>query len=154
MPSVLHPVLDGAGRLPAVQADTLRAAFGLREADVPGRFLVAVAVLALLSEVARDRPVLCVVDDAQLADGPSMEALAFVARRLEADPVALLVAVREGEGREVGTTGLPELRLSGLDLPSSAALLPERCGAGLAPPGRVPLAPGPGGSPPVPIYTA
>jgi len=129
---VLHPVLDGAGRLPATQADALRAAFGLREADVPSRFLVAVAVLALVSEVARDRPVLCVVDDAQLADGPSMEALAFVARRLEADPVALLLAVREGEGREVDTTGIPELRLSGLDPPSSAALLRERCGAGLA----------------------
>jgi len=76
---VLHSVLDGAGRLPAAQADTLRAAFGLREADVPGRFLVAVAVLALLSEVARDRPVLCVVDDAQLVDGPSMEALPHAA---------------------------------------------------------------------------
>src|SRR5260370_2281817 len=121
MTSVLHPVLDGAGRLPAVQADTLRAAFGLREADVPGRFLVAVAVLALLSEVARDRPVLCVGDDAQLADGPSMEALAFVARRLEADPLALLVAVRQGEGRQGGTHRRPQPPPSGPSLPSSPA---------------------------------
>ena len=144
---LLHPVLDGAGRLPAAQADALRAAFGLREADVPGRFLVAVAVLALLSEVASDRPVLCVVDDAQLADGPSMEALAFVARRLEADPVALLVAVREGEGREVDTTGMPELPLSGLDPPSSATLLQERCGANLAPAVGDTLARSAGGNP-------
>jgi len=144
---LLHPVLDGAGRLPAAQADTLRAAFGLREAEVPVRFLVAVAVLALLSEVARDRPVLCVVDDAQLVDGPSMEALAFVARRLEADPVALLVAVCEGEGREIDTTGMPELRLSGLDPPSSAALLQERCGAGLAPAVGDTLARSTGGNP-------
>jgi len=144
---LLHTVLDGAGRLPAAQADALWAAFGLREADVPGRFLVAVAVLALLSEVATDRPVLCVVDDAQLADGPSMEALAFVARRLEVDPVALLVAVREGEGREVDTTGMPELRLSGLDPPSSAALLQERCGASLAPAVADTLARSTGGNP-------
>jgi DNA-binding CsgD family transcriptional regulator len=144
---VLHPAMYGSARLPTVQSDALRAAFGLREADVPGRFLVAVAVLALLSDVAEDRPVLCVVDDAQLADRPSMEALAFVARRLEADPVAMLVAIREGEGREVDTTGMPELRLSGLDPPSSAALLQERCGAGLASAVGDTLARGTGGNP-------
>jgi DNA-binding CsgD family transcriptional regulator len=144
---LLHPVLDGSERLPATQADALRAAVGLREADVPDRFLVGVAVLTLLSEVAGERPVLCVVDDAQLADRPSMEALAFVARRLETDPVAMLVAVREGEGRDVDTTGMPELRLSGLDPPSSVALLDERCGARLAVPVGDTLARSTGGNP-------
>jgi DNA-binding CsgD family transcriptional regulator len=144
---VLHPAMYGSARLPTVQADALRTAFGLREADVPGRFLVAVAVLALLSDIAEDRPVLCVVDDAQLADRSSMEALAFAARRLEADPVAMLVAIREGEGREVDSTGMPELRLSGLDPPSSAALLQERCGAGLASAVGDTLARGTGGNP-------
>src|SRR5215470_305562 len=65
---LLHPVLDVMARLPVAQADTLRAALGLQPAEVPDRFLVAVAVLALLSEAAREQPVLCVLDDAQLAD--------------------------------------------------------------------------------------
>jgi predicted ATP-dependent serine protease len=65
---LLHPVLDGSERLPAAQADALRTAFGLKETDVPDRFLVAIAVLTLLSEVAGQRPVLCVVDEQIQAD--------------------------------------------------------------------------------------
>src|SRR5215470_10510265 len=66
--ATLHQLLDVMARLPVAQADTLRAALGLQPAEVPDRFLVAVAVLALLSEAAREQPVLCVLDDAQLAD--------------------------------------------------------------------------------------
>ncbi len=129
---LLHPVLDVTARLAVAQADTLRAALGLQPADVPGRFLVAVAVLALLSEAAREQPVLCVLDDAQLADRASMEALAFAARRVQCDPVAVLVAARDLEGRDFDTAEMRELRLSGLGPGPAAAVLAERCGAGLA----------------------
>jgi DNA-binding CsgD family transcriptional regulator len=119
---VCGPFLDRLDRLPAPQADALAVAFGLRPGDAPDPFLVGLAVLTLLSGVADERPLLCVVDDAQWLDRPSAHALAFAARRLMAEPVALVFAVREPcEARELAI--LPELTLEGLADQDARALL-------------------------------
>jgi hypothetical protein len=123
MHQLLWPVLDRAEALPAVQAAALRGAFGLSADRVDDRFLVSVALLGVLTAVADDEPLLCVVDDAHWLDSASAEALVFVARRLQADPVALLIAAREGEARRFEAPGLPELALGGLDERDALALL-------------------------------
>jgi DNA-binding CsgD family transcriptional regulator len=105
------PMLDKLAGLPDPQREALGVAFGLSTGAAPDRFLVGLAVLSLLSEAAEQEPLLCVVDDAQWLDQASAQALAFVARRLLAEPVALVVASRE-PGEEFG--GLPELLVGGL----------------------------------------
>src|SRR5215468_1343477 len=105
------PLLDRLEGLPAPQRDALGIAFGLRSGGVPDRFLVGLAVLTLLSEAAGDRPLLCLVDDAQWLDRASAQVLGFVARRLLADPVGLLFAARD-PGEELG--GLADLEVRGL----------------------------------------
>jgi DNA-binding CsgD family transcriptional regulator len=105
------PMLDRLGQLPRPQRDALGVAFGLTGGSAPDRFLVGLAALSLLAEVAGDRPLLCVVDDAHWLDRASAQALGFVARRLLAEPVALLVAARE-PGKEFA--GLPELVVGNL----------------------------------------
>ncbi|WP_030674797.1 ATP-binding protein [Streptomyces sp. NRRL B-1347] len=126
---------DRLDALPAPQARALRAAFGLdvgvRAADdEPGgaghgssadRFLVGLAVLSLLGEIAEERPLLVLVDDAQWLDQASVDALLFAARRLGSDPVALVFAVRDGH--PFPASGLAELRLTGLDERTGARLL-------------------------------
>jgi predicted ATPase len=89
------PLLDRLSRLPVPQRRALEVVFGLGDGDAPDRFLVALAVLSLLSEVSGDRPVLCVIDDAQWLDHASALSLAFFARRLLAEPVGLVFAARE-----------------------------------------------------------
>jgi hypothetical protein len=107
-------------RLPQPQHDALGVAFGLSEGPTPNQFLVGLAVLGLLSEAAEGRPLLCVVDDAQWLDSASARALAFVARRLLAERIALVVATRE-----VGDAlaGLPELHVEPLGRRDARALL-------------------------------
>jgi DNA-binding CsgD family transcriptional regulator/tetratricopeptide (TPR) repeat protein len=120
---LLWPVLDRADDLPELQAAALRGAFGLSPDRVEDRFLVSVAVLGMLTAVADDEPLLCVVDDAHWLDSASADALVFAARRLQADPVALLFGAREGEARRFEAHGLPELGLAGLGEAEARALL-------------------------------
>src|SRR3954470_7878611 len=119
------PMLDRLERLPGPQCDALGAAFGLTTGHAPDRFLVGLAVLSLLAEVSEERPLVCVVDDAQWLDRASAQALAFVARRLLAESVGVIFAVRTG-GEEGGLTGLPELVVGGLSDRDARALLALR----------------------------
>ena len=105
------PMLDKLRGLPDPQRAALGVAFGLSTGAAPDRFLVGLAALSLLSEVAEQQPLLCVIDDAHWLDRASAQALAFVARRLLAEPVALVFATRE-PGEEY--RGLPELLVGGL----------------------------------------
>jgi hypothetical protein len=89
------PMLDCLGRLPGPQRDALGTAFGLRAGPAPDHFLIGLAVLSLLAEVAADQPLVCVVDDAQWLDRASAQVLAFAARRLLAESVLVIVATRE-----------------------------------------------------------
>jgi DNA-binding CsgD family transcriptional regulator len=116
---LLAPLLD-LDRLPGPQRDALRTAFGLSAGPVPDRFLVGLAVLGVLSEAAAERPLVCVVDDEQWLDRASVQALGFAARRLAADPVGLVFAVRAA-GAELA--GLPELVVEGLREDDARALL-------------------------------
>jgi hypothetical protein len=92
------PYLDRLNKLPALQQEALGTAFGLQPGNAPDRFLVGLAVLTLLSEVAEERPLFCVVDDAQWLDHTSAQILGFVARRLLAERIALVCAARTGAG--------------------------------------------------------
>ncbi len=116
------PMLDRLGALPEPQQAALGVALGLSSGAAPNRFLVALAALSLLAEVAAERPLLCLVDDAQWLDAASGQVLGFVARRLLAESVAIVFAVREPTN-ERELVGLPELALGGLPEEDARALL-------------------------------
>jgi DNA-binding CsgD family transcriptional regulator len=114
------PMLDRLDRLPAPQQDALAVAFGLSTGAAPDRFLVGLAVLSLLAEVAEEQPLLCAVDDAQWLDRASAQALVFVARRLLAESVALVLVTREPNEE---LRGFPGLVVEGLRNGDARALL-------------------------------
>jgi len=114
------PMLSRAEHLPGPQRDALQIAFGIAAGPQPDRFLVGLAVLSLMSGVAGERPLICLVDDEQWLDRASAQALGFAARRLAADPVGLVFAARE-PGSELA--GLPELEVAGLRDHDARALL-------------------------------
>jgi DNA-binding CsgD family transcriptional regulator len=116
------PMLDLRERLPAPQRDALAVAFGLHAGPAPDRFVVGLAVLGLLSEAAGEGPLVCVVDDAQWLDQASAQIIGFVARRLLAEPVAVVCAARTGVGDDV-LAGLPQLAIEGLDDGDARSLL-------------------------------
>ncbi|UBU10301.1 ATP-binding protein [Nonomuraea gerenzanensis] len=105
------PMLERVEVLPKPQQLALRTAFGLAEGPPPARFMVGMAVLSLLSETSRERPLLCVADDLHWLDRASAQALGFVARRLGADPVGMVFGARTPTDE---VAGVPELRLRGL----------------------------------------
>jgi DNA-binding CsgD family transcriptional regulator len=114
-------MLHRLDRLPDPQRDALSVALGQHSGSPPDRFLVGLAVLGLLSEVAARQPLLCVIDDAQWLDQASAQALAFVARRLDAESVAMIFGTRDPAGGDLA--GLPELRLGGLSDADARVLL-------------------------------
>src|SRR3984957_14951360 len=114
------PVLDRLERLPVPQRDALLTTFGLRAGPGPGRFLVGLAGLGLFSGGGDERPLVCVVDDAQWLDRASAQCVAFVARRLLAESVVMLFAAREPSDL---LTGLPELVVRGLRSAEARSLL-------------------------------
>src|SRR5262249_5973799 len=116
------PLLELRERLPAPQRDALATAFGLTAAPAPDRFVVGLGVLGLLAEVAEEQPLLWVVDDAQWLDQASALTLAFVAHRLFAESVGLVLAVREPSDQPEWR-GLPELAVGGLGDDDARALL-------------------------------
>jgi len=112
---LLRPILDGLTALPGPQRLALGAAFGLVDGGSKDAFLVGLATLTLLADGAADSGILVVIDDAQWLDRPSAEALAFVARRLGSDPVAMLVGLRDGEGSPIEGSGIEQVGLPPLD---------------------------------------
>src|SRR3954453_12487687 len=116
------PLLDRLGALPHPQQDALSVALGLASGDVPDRVLVGLAVLGLLSDAAEERPLLCLVEDSQWLDEASGLILGFIARRLLAESVAMVVAVRDPNPRR-DFDGLPELLLHGLAEEDARTLL-------------------------------
>ena len=114
------PVLDRLEHLPVPQRDALRTAFGMSEGPAPDRFLIGLAVLSLLSEVAEQQPLICLVDDHQWLDRASAQVLAFVARRLGEESIGLVFGARIASG---DLAGVPELVIGGLREGDARALL-------------------------------
>ncbi|HTF49762.1 MAG TPA: LuxR C-terminal-related transcriptional regulator [Pseudonocardia sp.] len=129
---LLFPLLPAVDRLPEPQQRALDVAFGLVSGPPADPFLVGLAVLTLLSDTARVRPVLCVVDDAQWLDDESADTLGFVARRLLADSVGMLFAIRETMVPDPRLQALPGLRVAGLPEPDAYELLARAVGRPIA----------------------
>src|SRR6476660_646859 len=124
---LLLPSLGLLTQLPEPQRDALEMAFGLgSHRGVSDVFLIGLATLGLISELATETPVLLVVDDAQWLDRSSAKVLAFVARRLELEPAALILAVRDGMPNDIDEAGLPELPIGRLDDDAARSLLEAR----------------------------
>ena len=120
---LLVPFLPAVDRLPEPQRRALGVAFGLVSGPPADSFLVGVAVLTLLADTAEVRPVLCVIDDAQWLDEESADVLSFVARRLLADRVGMLFAMRETTEPDARLQALPGLQVAGLPEPDACELL-------------------------------
>jgi hypothetical protein len=116
------PMLGRLEHLPSPQRDALNTAFGLTAGAAPDRFIVGLAVLSLLADAAEERPLLCIVDDAQWLDQVSAQTLGFVSRRLLAERVGLVFALREA-GDQEALSGLPEMVIAGLPSEDAGRLL-------------------------------
>lgn len=122
---LLRPILDRAQSLPGPQQNALRASFGLTEASSADLFLIALGALDLLADFASERPLLLVVDDAQWLDESSVNVLAFIARRLQSEPICLVVASRDFPHARFADT-VAELDVEALDEAAARALLQAR----------------------------
>jgi DNA-binding CsgD family transcriptional regulator len=120
---LLRPALGRLPGIPSPQAEALQSALALRPARARDRFAVGAATLSLLAAYAETAPIAVLVDDGHWLDGSSADALLFAVRRLVADPIAVIVTVREGESSLLDGADLATLRLEGLDLPAATELL-------------------------------
>ena len=120
---LLRPLLDGVHQLPVQLREALLGAFGMLGSGVADRFLTALAALELLADAAHVRPQLVVIDDAQWLDTPTVDALGFIARRIDAEPIVMLIAIRTGHPTVLTGTHLPALDLAPLDANSCSVLL-------------------------------
>jgi DNA-binding CsgD family transcriptional regulator len=120
---LLRPVLGAAGGLPLPQRQALSTAFGTDDGPPPEPFMIALATLNLLAEVAARQPLLLMADDVHWLDLPTQDVLTFVARRVSADPILLIGSVRQGHQVAFTMAGLPELQVRGLDDRSARAVL-------------------------------
>jgi DNA-binding CsgD family transcriptional regulator len=120
---LLRPILGGAGKLPRRQRDALLGAFGMSEVDAPSPFLVALGALELLADEAESTPLMLVVDEGQWIDRSTAGVLIFVARRLESEPIVLLIAARDGAENAFEGEGLPDLSIGPLDDAAALELL-------------------------------
>jgi DNA-binding CsgD family transcriptional regulator len=125
---LLRPVLPWLDRLPGPQRDALSAAFGTLDVAAPDLFLIGLAALNLLACAAEREPLLLVVDEAQWLDPSTAGALAFIARRVDAEPIAVLLTLRDGVASAIASAGLPELRLGGLSDEAADELLDASAG--------------------------
>ena len=123
---LLLPVLGMIDHLPQQLREALEVALTLRSGPVPERFAVGVAALSLLSRCAEDEPLLLLVDDAHLLDPASAETIRFVARRLVADPIALVISLRPEPDAVLNTAGLSTLELSGVGIDAAGVLVAQR----------------------------
>ena len=144
---VVRSVLGYLENIPEPQAHALGGALGLRAGAGSDRFLVSLAVLSLLAEAAEDQPLLCLIDDAHWLDEASADALVFVARRIEAEGIVMLLSARERDVRRFEARGLPELRLGALDPDAAGALLDRHADIALSPEARQRLIEATGGNP-------
>lgn len=129
---LLLPVLGELDQVPEAAAEALSRSLALAAPGEVNPFLAYAAVLQLLAAAAEREPILAVVDDAHWLDPASAEAITFVARRLEAESVALLFAVREGEATRLDTRGIPDLRVEGLSAEAAHELLSGTDGGAIA----------------------
>jgi DNA-binding CsgD family transcriptional regulator len=132
---LLRPVLAQARALPPPHRDAIQAAFAMTDGAAPELFLIAMAALGLLTEAAGDAPLVMIADDAQWMDSASAEVLAFMARRVEWDPVIMLISLRDGYDAPLVRAGLPTLRVAALGERAARELL-EKHHRGLAAPAR------------------
>ena len=130
---LLRPALPLLGQVPGPQAAALESALALRPGSAPGRFAVGAATLSLLAAYAEQAPVAVLVDDAQWLDGSSADALLFAFRRLVADPVAVVLTVRQGEPSLLDGADLPSLPLQGLSQEAAAKLLSDHADEPVSP---------------------
>jgi predicted ATPase len=119
---VCGPFIGRLDRLPGPQRDALQTAFGMQTGAPPDRFLVGLAVLSLFSQIAEEQPVICILDDVQWLDRASAQVIGFVARRIAAEGLLMIFAVRDPNDDE-SLIGLPELRVGPLDDADARALL-------------------------------
>jgi DNA-binding CsgD family transcriptional regulator/tetratricopeptide (TPR) repeat protein len=122
---LIRPALVLLDKIPQPQAAALEGALALRPASAQDRFALGAATLSLLAAYAEQAPVAVLVDDAQWLDGSSAQALLFAFRRLVADPIAVLVAVRDGEPSLLDGADLPALRIEGLTRDAAASMMPD-----------------------------
>lgn len=121
--SLLTPALGGLDRLPQPQRDAISVAFGMSGGEAPDRFLISLAALGLLTDLAAESPVLAIVEDAHWLDPASADSLAFLARRIDLDPIVLLLGIRDGKESRFDQLGLEKFRVGPLPLESAGELL-------------------------------